>query len=68
MKTLRKLSHAPLVWLGLLILSLGLAVALKWTVKAQEADAFPRLEEKQSPDAILFSALISAPNQPSLVD
>src|ERR1700729_3127344 len=36
MKTFRKISHTPMVWVGLLILSLGLAVALKLTFKAQD--------------------------------
>jgi len=35
MKTLRKITHAPMIWGGLLVVSLGLAVALKLTVKAQ---------------------------------
>ena len=35
MKTLKKMSRTPLAWLGMLILSLGLAIAFKLTVKAQ---------------------------------
>ena len=37
MKTMKKLSRAPLAWPGLLILSLGLMVAIKLAVKAQDA-------------------------------
>ena len=39
MKAIRRISHAPLAWVGLLILSLGLVVGLKWTVKAQDNSA-----------------------------
>jgi hypothetical protein len=36
MKTFKKLSYAPLTWLGLLILFLALTAVLKLTVKAQD--------------------------------
>jgi len=36
MKTLRNISHAPMIWVGLFILLIGLAITLKLTVKAQD--------------------------------
>src|SRR4051812_45496436 len=41
MKTLKRISRTPLAWLGLLILLVGVTIALKLVVKAQEMPLNP---------------------------